>query len=289
MKKIITAFLFSAIGTICFAQVTKSKIIDNGSSGPYKAIAASEASLPDYVVYRPSDMKAAFTKEGKLPIVVFANGGCSNTSVTHERVLSEIASHGYVVIAIGALINSLNELERKNTEPKMLTDAIDWITAQSKDAQSEFYNRVDLTKVGSAGQSCGGAQILVVAGDPRIKTSMMLNSGMGDMSMAGASKESLKALHSPIIYIVGGPSDVAFKNAELDYSRIDNIPVAFANLEEGGHMGTFGQEFGGSFSKMALDWLDWQFKGKKDNASVFLKANLAKYPGWTMKSKNFKM
>jgi hypothetical protein len=288
-KSTLTFLLFYAISLVCFGQTVKTKTIDNGSSGPYKAIATSEASLPDYTVYRPSDIKAATAKEGKLPILVFANGGCSNTSLTHERVLSEIASHGYVVIAIGALQMTMTDVERKSTDAKMLLDAIDWITTQNNDSKSDYYNCVDISKISSAGQSCGGAQILVVAGDPRIKTLMMFNSGMGDMSMAGASKESLKALHSPIIYIVGGPSDVAFKNAELDYSAIANIPVAFANLEEGGHMGTFGQEFGGSFSKMALDWLDWQFKGKKNNASVFLNANLGKYPGWTMKSKNFKM
>lgn len=72
----------------------------------------------------------------------------------------------------------------------------------------------------------------------------------------------------------------------MDYERIDHVPVAFANLLAGGHMGTFKDEFGGSFAKMAIDWLDWQFKGK-DNASIFLEEELSKYPGWTMKSKNF--
>jgi hypothetical protein len=97
----------------------------------------------------------------------------------------------------------------------------------------------------------------------------------------------LKTLHSPIIYIVGGDSDVATKNAEMDYSRIDKVPVAFANLLDGGHMGTFGTEYGGTFSKVALDWLDWHLKGKKDKAAVFLHSDLAKYPGWTTKAKNF--
>jgi hypothetical protein len=79
----------------------------------------------------------------------------------------------------------------------------------------------------------------------------MFNSGIGDMTMAGAGKASLKALHAPIIYIIGGRSDIAYANAELDYERINHIPVVVTN-QDSGHMGTFGEEFGGAFSKIAL-------------------------------------
>jgi hypothetical protein len=137
------------------------------------------------------------------------------------------------------------------------------------------------------GQSCGGAQVVYAAADPRVKTSVMFNSGMGEMTMAGADKESLKKLHAPIVYIIGGPSDVAFANAQLDYERINHIPVAFADLGTAGHMGTFGEEFGGSFSRVALAWLDWQFKGKGPGAKIFLNSELAAFPGWTVKAKNF--
>ena len=169
------------------AQVIKSKVIDNGGSGPYKAIAATEKTLPDFAVYRPDNIKAAVKNEGKLPILAFANGGCSNTSITHEKVLSEIASHGYIVIAIGALQMTFDDREHGRAEASMLIDAIDWATAQSKNKESEYYNNVDLNKIAIGGQSCGGAQVLFVTDDPRIKTSIMYNSGMGDMTMAGAS------------------------------------------------------------------------------------------------------
>lgn len=203
-KKIVTTFLaFLAAATTTFAQVTRTKTIDNGGSGAYKAVAVTEATLPDYVVYRPSDIKEASRKEGKLPVVVFANGGCSNTSITHEKVLSQIASQGYVIIAIGPLQLTPNETQRKSTEAAMLISALDWMAAQSKDSKSEYYNQIDLTKVASAGQSCGGAQVLGVAKDKRIKASIMFNSGIGDMAMAGATKEQLTDLHSPYTICCG--------------------------------------------------------------------------------------
>ncbi|MDT0689067.1 hypothetical protein RM549_04675 [Salegentibacter sp. F188] len=287
MKKYLFTILF-----LCFlisdsiAQGAKSKVIDNGGSGQYKAVAVSEKSLPDFVVYRPENIGNAAEKEGKLPVMVFANGGCADSSINHERVLSEIASQGYIVVAIGSLQMTLDERQHESTDAKMLLKAINWITKQAKDKDTDYYGNLDLGKIAAAGQSCGGAQILAVAGDSRIKTYMMFNSGMGEMTMAGASSKSLESLNGNILYIVGGESDVATNNAEMDYSRIKDVPVAFANLLEGGHMGTFGEEYGGSFSKMAVDWLDWQLKGK-DNSSVFLENNLNAYSGWAMKAKNF--
>ncbi|MBC6613246.1 alpha/beta hydrolase [Hymenobacter sp. BT507] len=287
MKKTTTLLLLLCVSmATAFAQIVDSKVVENGSSGPYKAIAATEASLPNYVVYRPKDVKAAAKAEGKLPIIVFGNGGCSNTSITHEKVLSEIASRGYVIVAIGPLARTLAP-KPTSTESSMLLDAVTWITAQSKDKKSEYYQRVATDKIAAMGQSCGGAQTLYVSSDPRIKTSILFNAGIGNMTMAGASKASLQQLHGPIAYIVGGPSDIAYANAELDYDRIDTVPVALATLTAKGHMGTFDEAFGGSFSQMALAWLDWQLKGKNSRSTVFLDKDLGKFPGWSVKAKRF--
>jgi len=273
---------------LSYGQVIKSKVVDDGGSGKYKAIVAVEETLQDFTIYRPENIKASVKKEGKLPVIVFANGGCNNTSITHEKVLSEIASHGYIVIALGPMQMSLDDRKIEKAETTMMIEAIDWITAQNKNNKSDFYKMVDLEKIAAGGQSCGGAQVLVVAKDPRIKTYLMYNTGIGDMSMSGASKESLENFHGPVVYIVGGESDVAYANAVIDYKNIDNVPVALANLLEGGHMGTFAEEFGGSFANIALDWLDWQFKGNNNKATVFLESDLSSYPGWTMDAKHFK-
>lgn len=99
MKKLV--FLFQLICLSGFSQVVQTKTIDNGGSGPYKAIAASEESLPGFVVYRPKDIKTAVEGEGKLPVMIFGKGACANTSIAHEKLLSEIASHGCIVMQLG--------------------------------------------------------------------------------------------------------------------------------------------------------------------------------------------
>lgn len=286
----INTILFAILAFVnlsCLAQIEKTKIIDEGSSGPYKASAVTEKSLADFVVYRPQNFEQATKQEGKLPILVWANGGCMDSSINYERFLSEIASHGYLVVAIGTLQMTQEERQHKPTPDDKLLEAIDWITEQANSETSPYSNQVDIGKIAAAGHSCGGAQIMRIAGDPRIKTYMMFDSGMGAMTMAGANTESLKNLDTEVLYVEGGESDVAYQNALVDYDRINHVPIAFANLIEGGHQGTFDQKFGGSFSNMALDWLDWHFKGV-DKSSVFLEKDLSNYPGWELKSKNFK-
>ena len=287
MKKIILSLFILTIALSGMGQIINKKIVDDGGSGPYKAFAVTESAFQNYVIYRPQNIKEAYKKEGKLPVLIFANGGCNDTSITHEKVLNEIASHGYVVIALGSLQMDIKDREIRKADNSMMIDAIDWIINQNKNEQSEYFKMIDTEKIASGGQSCGGAQVLYEATDPRIKTYMMFNSGIGDMTMADATVESLKKLHCPIIYLIGGSSDVAYKNAKLDYERIDNVPVVFANLGNAGHMSTFAEKFGGTLSRMSLAWLDWQLKNKKDNGNLFIKKELKGFPEWTLESKNF--
>ncbi|WP_111978682.1 poly(ethylene terephthalate) hydrolase family protein [Algibacillus agarilyticus] len=268
-------------------EIIDSRLIDNGGSGPYKSIAAKESSLVDFVVYRPEDLAVASQQENKLPILVFANGGCNNTSIPHERMLSEVASQGYIVVALGSLQRTLLDRELNKAPNGMMLEAINWVNQKNNEQKSEYYQKLDLDNIAIGGQSCGGAQVLAVGANNRVKTYIMFNSGIGDMIMADANRESLKNLHGPVLYMVGGETDVATANAELDYARINHVPVAFSNLLTAGHGGTFDQKFGGSYAAMTLKWLDWQLKGKTDQAQVFLQSELSQFPGWTMKAKQF--
>ncbi len=267
------------------SEIVDVKVIDSGGSGSYKAIAAQEASLHDYVVYRPEDLAKASEKEGPLPLLVFANGGCKDSSITHERLLSDVASHGYVIIAIGSLAKEPKP-ELHDTDSEMMIGAIDWMESQCADTQSEYFNQVNLSRIVAMGQSCGGAQVLYAAKDPRFKRYMMFNSGIGNMTMAGADRKSLENLKGEIIYLIGGPSDIAYENAELDYKRIEDVPVTVANFDSS-HVGTFEEQYGGTFSDLTIEWLDWQLKAKKEKAAIFLDPPSARYAQWSIKSKNF--
>ncbi len=270
-------------------SIEQLKVADLGGGGRSKAIAVREKSLPDFVVYRPADLHAAVMhNRGRLPVLIFANGACMDTSVDYENMLTDIASHGYVVVAIGELDMWPDHTSDKQTPSSMIQKALDWVCQQADDPASSYYKRINPEKIAAAGHSCGGAQVLANAADPRLKTYVILNAGMGEMEMAGASSKSLKQLHAPVLYIVGGTGDVAWQNAQLDYKAIKKIPVVLADNTRSGHGGTYGEANGGANSRMVRSWLNWQLKGNKSYDKLFLQGDLTDYDGWTIEQKNFK-
>jgi hypothetical protein len=181
------------------------------------------------------------------------------------------------------------EVQPFRTYPKQLLEVLSWLTDQNAAAGSEYYHCLDLDHVAAMGQSCGGAQVLGVSHDPRIKTCVMLNTGIGDMEMQGVTKEALKNLHQPMFYMIGGPADIAYANAQKDYERIvDNIPVVMLNSKDG-HSGTYYEKHGGNYAKAVVKWLDWQLKGQVGQSALFLDDEYLKmkFPEWQGVRKNF--
>ena len=279
------------MGALCLsAQTVANKRIDDGGSGPFKALAVSDASLPDFTIYRPEKLLESAGTDGTLPIIIFGNGGCVNTSVGHERFLNDLASYGYVAVAIGPFQPGSDPhpmpASRTSTESYLMYKGLDWICNQARDQKSEYYGVVNVNQVAAMGMSCGGAQAMYLSSDPRVKTLVMLNSGMGTMTMANASRLNVLAVHCPTVYIIGGEEDVAFKNADVDYEAIQNVPIAEVNLPVG-HGGTYGDLFGGEFSRMTRAWLDYVLKGRNEGERLFKNHDLTGFDGWTIRSKNF--
>ncbi|MFC1494615.1 glycoside hydrolase family 10, partial [Thermodesulfobacteriota bacterium] len=92
---------------------------------------------------------------------------------------------------------------------------------------------------------------------------------------------------APIIYVIGGPKDIAYPNAMDDFKRIENVPVVIINLDVG-HGGTYAQPHGGAFSGPTISWLKWQLKGDEEAALMFKggKCGLCNDPEWEIETKN---
>jgi hypothetical protein len=123
---------------------------------------------------------------------------------------------------------------------------------------------VDPSKFAVMGMSCGGHQALEASLDPRVTTSVIMNSGLpveigGRPLEVDIGKEILAKLHAPIAYILGGRKDSAYSAAVDDFARINTIPAVLANYEVG-HAGTYTRPNGGEFGKIAVAWLKWQLK-----------------------------
>jgi hypothetical protein len=262
--------------------------------GPHTVTVESYPTLATHTAYHPADL-TAWGAAKRLPIVSWGNGACARNGMAFSAFLTQIASHGYLAIAIGPKTPP-GPLPAPTIDDQLLLDAINWAVRQNGDASSPFFNKLDTTKIAVMGQSCGGLQALAVSHDPRITTTVVWNSGAlppGSNSPAlkqsAGNKDSLNRLHGPVAYFIGGPSDVAFPNAEDDFARITKVPVFKANINVG-HGGTYRQPGGGWFGEVAVAWLDYQLKNNADASKWFVgpDCRLCQEPAWSVEKKGMR-
>lgn len=274
------------------AQEAKSRIVEDGGTGPFKAVMMADPSLPTHTVFVSQDL-TVFGDDHKLPIIAWGNGACFNSPWEHVNFLNEVASHGFLVIAIGLMPKEEGEQIRDRSQSVQLIDAIDWAIAQASDKDSRYYQKVDINKIAISGMSCGGLQTLEMAADPRLTTIVVCNSGLfenpvGRMpGMPQVNKERLAEIHTPTLYMLGGTTDIAYENGMDDYRRINHVPIFMANMDVG-HGGTYAQPHGGEFARVATAWYQWQLKGDAEAGKLFTgnPCGLSQSDVWTVEKKN---
>lgn len=272
-----------------------SEIPDGAGSGAYPAIKYEDPSLPDHVIYRPADLNAL---AAPMPVYVWGNGGCTRDGASARLHLLEVASHGYLVIASGTILNGpgadvpdpLPDYYNSTT-PEQMIEAIGWAAAENARPGSDLEGTIAADRIAVSGHSCGGLQAILVAEDPRVDTAVIMNSGVYNDEGPGRSgmvikKTHLEKLHAPMLYILGGPSDMAYPNGMDDFRRL-SLPVVAANIDAG-HGGTFWEPDGGKAAAMAVRWLDWRLKGDEDAAGMFRggECGYCTDPDWTVESRN---
>lgn len=278
---------------------------DNVGTGAFPAMKEEVSSLPDHVVYRPKDLNSM--GDLKLGVVAWGNGGCSTDGASTRFHLLELASHGYLVIANGKILSGPGAPPREaspqgqgqqdmasqpRTNAEDLVAAVDWALNENKRKDSPYYNRIAADQIAFSGFSCGGIEALRVAGDPRVKTLVLHNTGIFNtapnvnLPSMNIGKDALQKIHTPTIYILGGESDIAYANGMDDYQRLEHVPAAVANLSVG-HGGTYFQPDGGSAAQVAVNWLQWTLRGDAQAKKYFVgsECGLCSDKEWTYESK----
>jgi hypothetical protein len=277
-------------------------------TGPFKAIMAEDPSLPDHTLYYPANIGAA----GKLPVITWGNGACLNAGNRFRDFLTEIASHGFLVISGGPIANTKYEVgpqenpavpprgptspanagQRatptpsappapgdavgRNTVPQLIA-ALDWAEKVSKDASSKFYDKLDTSKMGVAGQSCGGSLAATVAADPRIKAAALFSGAPAgplvgnnaNVAQQPTAKSPLEGIHSPLLLIAGDASHDVAHQRTLDAAVITKVPVFLAWQDNLTHIGTYGMPNGGELGRIGSQWFALQLRGDKQAAKTF--------------------
>jgi len=306
--------VIAMVATAASAQTKRS------GSGPYPVILEGDPGVPGHTIYRPEDL-SSFDQRNPLPIFAWGNGACMNSNILYAPFLAEIASHGFLVVAIGPYSaeafakpagpgGGMMGGDMGGTKSAQLLEALDWATVENKRKDSKYYRKLNPSKFAVSGHSCGGMQALEVGADPRVSTTVPMDSGLFAgglpkmkapkegapkegaqpkmrMALPTIGKDHLQKLHSPVLYIDGGKSDMAYPNGEDDFARIDKVPIAIAHLNDVGHGGTYSQPNGGEFGKVALAWLKWQLKGDEAAGKMFSgpDCGLCKDAQWEYKKK----
>jgi hypothetical protein len=253
---------------------------DPTGSGPEPAIVYSADSLPTHTIYRPEPL------QGHYPVVLWGNGSCIDSNFGYREFLAEIASHGFIVLAIGPYRDSPAPRQPRPDDPaewppfethfSQMFDAMEWIATENGRRGSPFEDRIAVDKVAVMGHSCGGLQSVKASTDARVSTVLVLNSGMmpdGDQYMIRHELERsvLEQMHAPIAYFIGGESDIAFVNAEADWQDLQRLDITAINANmDVGHGATYGQSNGGPFASGPLAWLKWQLKDDPDARDMFV-------------------
>jgi hypothetical protein len=273
---------------------------DTPGTGRFPALKETDPRLPGQVIFRPANLAALGAT--KLGVYAFGNGACTDDAAHTRLHLLEVASHGYLVISPGAFYTGPGAITRPANLPPagpnavltthaQLGEAITWALAENARPGSAYFGKIDPKAIAVSGFSCGGLQAMFNARDPRVGTVVMMNSGLfvdGPTTMAGMTgdKKLLDTLHTPILYVLGGDTDIAYAAGMDDFARITRVPAAVANINKG-HGGTYWEPNGGPAAQVVVKWLDWQLRGDATAGRMFKgkDCGLCRDKAWSLKTK----
>ena len=282
---VLLAGYVAGVATTALAQteaastITKLTTVDvpqtgNPPTGPFAIVVEHDPGLATHTIYRPRELSM-----DDHPVLVWGEGGCAKNGLMFPEYLSEIASHGFVVIADGPPIarpaggpgaggggpppgggGAGPPADRFTmVDGTALVAAMDWLEAESKSRSSRFYGKVNVERIAAMGMSCGGLMSYGASNDPRVATVGIWNSGLFEDERNAAIYDGI---HSSVIIVTGGESDIAYANGKRDFEVMPaRIPVFYGVHPSVGHGGTYNQDNGGPFGVVAVAWLKWQLQG----------------------------
>lgn len=246
--------------------------------------------LPGHTVYRPANLKAL--PKNSLPVIVYGNGACATSNLEAITFLTGLASQGYIVVANGGVDEFAvpNTPENTIAHPEALLAAAHWATG-SKQSGKQFDGRVETTRVGVLGHSCGGVEALAAGTDPMIDAVAGFNTGyFKEPAFGGYGRDRLADLHTPTLLVNGGPDDVAHQNSIDNYALLD-VPAALVSGTAAGHTGLIAGLEATKGWQVAADWFDYVLRGDRAAGARFVGpgCGLCTEDGWKVESKGLSL
>jgi hypothetical protein len=215
----------------------------------------ADPGINEGTIFRPMDLGGT----DKYPIFVWGEGACSKNGLSNATAMAEIASYGYFVVADGTPNGTGNRTQDRSMLRAMaapLIAYVDWAIAENGKPCSAYYQSLDTSKIAANGFSCGGLMSQAMVLDSRVTTW-----GVNSSGMAGANQDFYAMVRTPVLFVEGGPDDIAYDGGAEGYAAIAKlkVPVLWFSKDLG-HGGDLFQARGGDFTKINLAWLNWWLK-----------------------------
>ncbi|WP_019929603.1 S9 family peptidase [Nocardia sp. BMG111209] len=248
-----------------------------GSATPATAGAPSvrvvtDPRLPGHTIYLPAEPTE------HTPVLIWGEGGCVARNSLYVDFLSTVAARGIVVID-NSDPDGIAPLDQT-----AMNASVDWAVAENGRPDGPYSGRLDAGHIAVAGWSCGGLQSYELAvSRPEIATVGILNSGQ-----IAVDQSQLDRLRVPVLYLLGGPTDIAYENGVRDFGQLPPDLPAFLGSSDTGHFGTYFQPGGGAYAALLGNWIRWRIAGDPDAGRTFTgpACGLCTTPGWTVRRRN---
>jgi hypothetical protein len=191
------------------AESPKSPGARTSGSGPYPAQMLTDSTLPGHTIFAPKTVPAGNLS---MPFIAWGNGGCGLNAGEYQNLLVEIASYGYLIAADGTPTGS-GFANGQQSKVQDMRDSLDWTFA----GKGRKYGNIDLTKVTTAGHSCGGLESYSNAyHDERVKRVMLFDIAI----FQDDRRYLLQEIKVPVLYLIGGPKDMGYTTVSLPLFHI---------------------------------------------------------------------
>lgn len=217
--------------------------------------------LEGFTVYRPADLGSV---QDPAPVIVWGNGACSMNHSPWLPIINRLTADGYVVIAAGDALGIRGPAAPGEVRPRYtdqdLERAVDWAVAVGAGTQSPYGGQLDASRIGLAGNSCGGVTSTALASrDDRVRSIFVLSGGaIGPNATPEERASVIGNITAPIMYVLGGEEDIARSPATKDFEVLaDEVPALVVARFQGDHgMLSANPKVVTTVAEMANDWFD---------------------------------
>ena len=206
-------------------------ITDYSAKGPF---ATKAETTSGYSIFRPDPLG----QNGFLHAPIVFGPGIGQAATAHTTMLTNFASHGFVVVGTPVL----NEGPGGANNLKTMQAALDWIVKQNTTAGSIFQGKLWADHCVSMGYSVGGTSAVQMGGAAAVFTVV---------SIHGHTAEA--ALHGPMLQTTGTKDNVGLplQQATYDKSKVQTFLATLTGADHG-YIGTNG---GGEERKVIVAWM----------------------------------